>query len=215
MSLALSTVADTLSRHLPIYRVRKPVYQAAMLESLRSVWDPSTRRVLDVGGGTGVIGQAISELFPVDEVVSVDVENRFLPSLSIQTLTYDGRNLPFEAGRFDGVLFNNVIHHVEPEDRLPLLKECRRVAPTGVLLIKDHLAGSWLDHARLGILDLIGNVPFSGMIKARYLSDAQWRELAAAAGYQIETAAPARYRGWLFAFFFPNRLETTMRWRPV
>lgn len=214
MSFAVETVADTLSRHLPIYRVRRPVYQAAMLDSLRAIWPAKAARVLDVGGGTGVIAQAISELFPVETVSSVDVEDRFLPSLTVETRTYDGRALPFEADSFDCVLFNNVLHHVQPQDRAPLLRECRRVAPQGVLLIKDHLAVSGLDHLRLAALDLIGNVPFHGMVQARYLTRQDWQALADAAGYDIEFAPQAVYRRGPFALAFPNRLEITMRWTP-
>jgi SAM-dependent methyltransferase len=215
MTLAVQAVADVLAPHLPIYRVRKPVYQTVMLESLRQLWRPEFRRVLDVGGGTGVIAQAIKELFAVDRVLSVDVEDRFLDSLTIETLTYDGRQLPFEADQFDCVLFNNVLHHVRPDDRLPLLLDCRRVAANGSLLIKDHLATSSIDHLRLGALDFIGNVPFSGMVKADYLERSDWDVLAQASGYEIETAPPARYRSPIFAAAFPNRLEITMRWRPV
>ena len=215
MSITLAAVSDSLSRHLPIYRVRAPVYQQVMLESLRAVWRSQDRRILDVGGGTGVIAQAISDLFPIDSITSVDVEDRYLKTLSVETRTYDGRNLPFEGGAFDCVVINNVIHHVELDDRLALIRECRRVAPNGVILIKDHLAASWLDHVRLAVLDLIGNVPFHGMVKARYLTAADWSKLAAAAGYEIETSTSGRYRGGLFALLFPNRLETTMRWHAL
>ncbi len=212
MTIDTERVADVLSHHLPVYRLRRPVYQAVMLEALRRLWRPQYRRVLDVGGGTGVIAQAVSELFDVDQVVSVDVEDRFLPSLTVEHRTYDGRTLPFADGAFDCVLFNNVIHHVQIQDRVPLLTECRRVAPAGALLIKDHLAAGAIDHLKLTALDVIGNAPFSGMIKASYLEAAQWRALAQASGYRIAESASGPYRGALFGALFPNRLETTMRW---
>jgi ubiquinone/menaquinone biosynthesis C-methylase UbiE len=212
MTLATDQVADVLARHLPVYRLRRPVYQAVMLEALRRLWRPQYRRVLDIGGGTGVIAQAVAELFDVDQVVSIDVEDRFLPSLTIEHRTYDGRALPFADGAFDCVLFNNVIHHVEIADRVPLLVECRRVAPVGALLIKDHLAAGPIDHLKLTALDIIGNTPFSGMIKASYLEAAEWSALAEASGYAIAESASGPYRGAIFGALFPNRLETTMRW---
>ena len=215
MSVSADAVSEVLARHLPIYRLRRPVYQTVMLAALERLWKPSYRRVLDVGGGTGVIAQAVSELFDVDQVVCVDVEDRYLPSLTVEHHTYGGSELPFGDGQFDCVLFNNVIHHVREQHRLALLRECRRVAPAGDLLIKDHLAESGLDHLRLTALDVIGNSPFSGMIQASYLSDAQWRALAAASGFEIEAQESGPYRGSLYAAVFPNRLETTMRWRPA
>jgi predicted alpha-1,6-mannanase (GH76 family) len=92
-----------------------------------------------------------------------------------------------------------------------LLAEISRVV-AGPLYIKDHVQAGWLDRARLSVLDFIGNIPFGGMVSADYLSDAEWRALAAGAGYRIAETVNARYRNGPFAMLFPNRLETTMRW---
>ena len=217
MSQAITAdqVAGSLAPRLPIYRWRRPVYQTAMLCSLKRLWDPGHRSVLDVGGGTGVIAQAVKELFPVDKITSVDVEDRYLKGLAVRTSTYDGSHLPFADGAFDAVMFNNVLHHVPPAVRVPLIKECRRVAGAGPIYIKDHLAASALDHRRLWLLDWIGNTPFKGMVEADYLDQAAWNALADAGGYQIaETLVAERYRGGLMALAFPNRLEITMKWTP-
>lgn len=215
MTVSLKTVAQILSRHLPVYRIRKPVYQATMLSALLRLWGSEPRRVLDVGGGTGVIAQVINDLFPVTSVSSVDVEDRFLDTLTIATATFDGRTLPFGDESFDCVVFNNVIHHVERGDRDHLLRECKRVAPQGAVFIKDHLATGRLDHLRLWALDVIGNVPFHGMVKAKYLTPGDWQSLAEASGYRIEASESGTYRRGPLALLFPNRLETTMKWQPV
>ena len=212
-AITLDRVAASLTPHLPVYRWRKPAYQTQMLASLRAQWNPAHRRLLDIGGGTGVIANAVAELFGVEHVVSVDVEDRFLTGLAIETRVYDGQALPFEDAAFDAAMFNNVIHHVPPAVRAALLRECRRVAP-GALYIKDHLAASPLDHARLAALDWIGNVPFSGMLKADYLTEADWRTLAAEAGYVIQDWRSDAYRSGPMAALFPNRLEISMRWGP-
>jgi len=212
MSVTLESVTRVLAQRLPMYKARKPVYQTAMLASIEAALPPNVTRLLDIGGGTGIIAQAMHELFGIAEVVSVDVHDRFLPGLGVTTATYDGSTLPFPADRFDAVVINNVLHHVEPAARLPLLRECARVAPRGVVVIKDHLARGPLDHARLGALDLLGNVPFSGMLRARYLSAGEWASLAEAAGYQFEVVGAPAYRGRLFAIPFPNELEITMKW---
>jgi hypothetical protein len=104
----------------------------------------------------------------------------------------------------------NVLHHVPKGMRASLLKECGRVA--GTLYIKDHLAESSLDHARLAILDLLGNVPFSGMVQARYLGRAGWQMLAEQTGFRIEEWQYNNYRSGPMAGFFPNRLEALMKW---
>ena len=209
---SLARVQPLLARHLPIYRVRVPSYHATLLQSLRALWDPAHARLLDVGGGTGIIAQAMKDLFGIADVTSVDVQDRFLKSLDIETRVYDGITLPFADGSFDCLTFSNVLHHVPPERRARLLRECARVVGAGPLYIKDHLAVSRLDHARLLALDALGNVPFGGMVKASYLTAADWDTLAARCGYRIDRQASGPYRSGLFERAFPNRLEVTMRW---
>jgi len=210
--ISTDDVAAILARHVPMYRYRKPVYQTVMLDGLREIWAPADRRLLDLGGGTGVVAQAVKELFPVEQVTSVDVVDRFLPTLGIATATYDGVTLPFPDGSFDCVLLANVIHHVPVGARVALLRECARASGAGHLYIKDHEATGRLDRLRLTILDAMGNTPFGGMVRASYPDPSEWDELAAAGGYRIERRVSGEYRRGLFAALFPNRLEISMRW---
>lgn len=205
-------VAAILRRHLKLYRWRKPAYQAEMLRRLAELWDESCTRVLDLGGGTGVMAETVKALFPVERVLAVDVHDRFVDGLSIETLAYDGARLPFADGGFDCAMVNNVIHHIPKDQRVAVLSEAVRVAGGGPLFIKDHLAASRLDHLRLVGLDMMGNLPFDGMIQADYLEQADWDELAAGIGYRIERTLSGRYRGWPLAIAFPNRLEISMKW---
>ena len=210
--LSVSQVADVVGRYVPLYRHKRPVYQTVLLQSLRDLWDTGDQRMLDVGGGTGAIAQAIHDLFPIERIVSVDVDDRFLSALSIETATFDGTTLPFPDASFDCVLLSNVLHHVPGTSRLALLLECSRVAGHGSLYIKDHLATNELDRVRLAMLDCIGNAPFHGMVRGTYMGSSDWAELAAGAGYRVESLESGAYRAGLFARLFPNRLEITMRW---
>jgi SAM-dependent methyltransferase len=209
--LSLATVQPLIARHMPFYGKRAPTYQTVLLQGFSALWDPAHTRVLDVGGGTGIIAQAMKDLFGVAHVTSVDVEDRFLKSLDIETRVYDGARLPFADASFDCVTFSNVLHHVPRPIRPALMRECARVAGGGPIYIKDHLAASRLDHARLFALDVMGNVPFGGMVKASYLTAEDWRQLAAAAGYRIDRQVGGAYRSGMFERVFPNRLEVTMR----
>jgi SAM-dependent methyltransferase len=212
--VSLSAVATSLGRHVGLYRHRAPHYQTVMLNSLLSLWTDHHERIIDIGGGTGVIGQCIDDLLPAGSVVSVDVADRFCKTLAIKTDVFDGRKLPFADAAFDAATINNVVHHIPLDDRVPLFREIRRIN-RGPLYIKDHLARSNLDHLRLGILDLIGNIPFGGMVRARYLSKEDWTLLAKDSGFKIADTVQAAYRSGVFAALFPNRIETAMRWEPV
>jgi precorrin-6B methylase 2 len=61
------------------------------------MWPPGRRTLLDVGGGTGVIAQTLKTFFALDRVVSIDVEDRFLRGLDVETLVFDGKRLPLRT----------------------------------------------------------------------------------------------------------------------
>jgi len=214
LDLSLERVQRMMSRHIPLYRRHKPNYQVELIGAFAALWSPTYRRVLDVGGGTGIVAQAMKDLFAVPHVVSIDVANRFLPTLDIETRVYGGKALPFADSSFDCVTFSNVLHHVHVDTRAHLLRECARVVGGGPILIKDHLTSSAIDHARLFALDGMGNLPFGGMIKARYLDMAGWEALAASCNRRIDACLGGRYRTGLFERMFPNRLEATLRLVP-
>lgn len=204
-----------LAEHLPVFAVKAPHYQVEMLDSLLEVWKGRPQRLLDVGGGTGVIAQAIADLFPVASVEAIDLVDRFCPTLKVPTRQYDGQSIPCADGFYDAATLNNVLHHVPSAARVDLMLEIRR-AVAGPIYIKDHLSTGFVDNMRLTALDAWGNIPFGGMVKAQYLSRTEWDELARAAGYRIAAIAGSRaYRTGLARLAFPNRLETTMRFDPV
>lgn len=209
-----SDIAASLSRHLAIYKTKVPTYQTVMMNDLMRLWQGRYERLLDIGGGTGVIAQLVSEFLPVETVESIDVVDRFCDTLTIPTHVYDGSKLPFANNSFNAATINNVLHHVPLDVRIPLMNEIRRVV-AGPVYIKDHIAISPLDHARLAALDFIGNIPFGGMVKAEYLTQDDWQALCVASGYCLKEETRGTYRGGLYALVFPNRLETAMRWEPV
>lgn len=204
-----------MSAHVPLYSWRKPTYQYVALSALQQLWDPRHASALDVGGGTGVMAHTIKTLFGLERVASVDIQDRFLPSLGIEAAVYDGETLPFADGSFDCILLFNVLHHVPVASRVALLRECHRVAGRGPLYIKDHVSQGGGDDARLSVLDFLGNVPFSGMVRANYLREREWEELASHTGYERSACLSGNYRSGLMEMLFPNRLEVSMRWRPV
>ena len=213
-ALSRTGVRARLAQHIALYRWYPPRYQLAMLEALAAIWEGPHERLLDIGGGTGIIAQSLQDHLPAGRVTSIDVEDRFLPGLSIETLTYDGQKLPFADASFDAATINNVLHHVPVANRKALIAEIRRVV-RGPLYIKDHVSRGRLDDARLAALDWIGNTPFKGMVWAKYLDATEWRELAAHGRYRIEQGPNEAYRSGPYALLFPNRLETVMKWTPA
>ena len=200
-------IARCLAKHQPLYRHRKPRYQVQLLKDLAALMPQGACRVLDIGVGTGLIGQAIIELFPVKTVVGVDLSRRLLPTVRVSCATFDGRNLPFADASFDCALFCNVLHHVDPASRVNLLRDALRVTAGGPLIVKDHLAASAVDRLRLRALDAAGNVPFGGMLRADYLAEDDWSRLLSQLGCTGILLPGSAYRSGVWARCFPNRLE--------
>ncbi len=210
-TLSTQDVARCLVPHLPVYRYRRPAYQTVMLNALLRLWRGPHKTMLDIGGGTGVIGQCVQDLFEVGSLTSVDVVDRYCPGLTIDRRTFDGERLPFADACFDAGMLNNVVHHVPVHQRIALFAEIGRVVE-GPLYVKDHVAAGSGDRFKLWLLDFIGNVPFGGMVEADYLSHDQWEALAAASGFRIAETTSGRYRSAPMNWLFPNSLEITMRW---
>jgi len=200
-------IGRRLAAHQRLYRYRKPRYQIQLLRDLAALMPSGDCRILDIGAGSGLIGEAISELFPGKSVVGVDIAQRLLPTIRFPCSIYDGRNLPFADGSFDCALFCNVLHHVDAAARARLMHEALRVTAGGPLIVKDHVARSLLDRLRLGALDLAGNLPFGGMVGAQYLAESEWSSLLARLGCTGRALQVSAYRSGLSALCFPNRLE--------
>jgi SAM-dependent methyltransferase len=213
--IRVDDVARCMSAHVPFYSWHKPVYQYVALANLHHLWDPAHGTALDVGGGTGLMAQTIKTLFGLKRVASVDVRDRYLPSLDIETAIYDGTRLPFADESFDCILLFNVLHHVPVASRVPLLQECHRVAGEGPIYLKDHVSRGAADDARLATLDFLGNIPFRGMVSASYLREEDWLALASTTGYAVGERLTGPYRNGALGVLFPNRLEISMKWRPV
>lgn len=212
-SITQDRVADLLSRHASLYRQRAPTYQTIILQDLARVWQGHHAKLLDVGGGTGLMAEAIQTFLPVDKVTAVDVVDRYCVGLSIETAVYDGSRLPYPDAAFDAATIINVLHHVPVKVRRPLMREIRRVV-AGPIYIKDHIATSRLDHWRLTALDAIGNIPFGGQIEASYLSADDWEKVATDCGCLMSAPGQSSYRSGVMAALFPNRLEATFRFDP-
>ena len=104
-------------------------------------------RLLDIGTGPGGIPLKVARRCPAIGVVGVDRSANMIAaarraaseqglSARASFLIGDACRLPFADGRFDVVLSNSVLHHLEHP--VALLREMARVAkPDGLILLRD------------------------------------------------------------------------------
>ena len=133
------------------------------------------QQILDVGTGTGVAAQAVSELGA--HVVGID------PSIGMLTVGHRERSslafaaanavdLPFRNGAFDAVTGNFVLSHFRRYDTalfdmLRVTKSGGRIALTSWSDVKDELQDTWAE--------LVGSVVPREMLEPVWSAAAPWR----------------------------------------
>lgn len=101
---------------------------------------PPQGRVLDVGGGTGLL----RPLFPNEwEYCCLDTDPQMLKAFRAkfpqnECIEASACNIPFADGRFDLCLMKSVSHHLtEAEFQTSLLEVKRVLSPQGILILVD------------------------------------------------------------------------------
>jgi ubiquinone/menaquinone biosynthesis C-methylase UbiE len=98
---------------------------------------PVNGRLLDVGGGTGRVASAISDL--VDDVVVADVSFGMLDKAdrsSLKPVCGGSESLPFADGSFERVIMVDALHHVI--HHADTAREMFRVLKPGGLLVIEE-----------------------------------------------------------------------------
>lgn len=124
---------------------RRPARELAEGLDLKNV-----RRVLDVGGGSGVYAEALAHRSPELRAVVLDLgptlriaERRLADSAhrrQIELREGDYHEADFGQGTFDLVLFSHVLHDEgEHESKLLLHKALAALAPSGSIVIHDFM----------------------------------------------------------------------------
>lgn len=127
-----------------------PRQQAMRRGFLAAIAFPAQARVLEIGGGTGVLTRMLACWPGVGEVVGIDPAPVFLRkaralAVDLPRVTFheaDGRSLPFEDATFGVAVFDSTLSHVPgPEGALT---EAFRVLRPGSLRRRlcDHYGGA-------------------------------------------------------------------------
>ena len=126
------------------------------------------KRLLDLGGGRGLISKYLLESLPIEEIFVVDSNPALLSEaqqfgFQILPLDIEQEDLPYEDGYFDAVFCGELIEHLKNPDHL--LDEMKRVlAPHGCLILTTPNLASWFNRLAL----LIGLQPLNTDVSVMY-----------------------------------------------
>jgi ubiquinone/menaquinone biosynthesis C-methylase UbiE len=129
---------------MSIARMRKD-----MLAQLTQRGDVSSKKILDVGSGTGTMAVMIKQAYPAADVVGLDGDPEILEiarsktrNLEIEIRFDQGMSfdLPYPDGSFDVVLTSMMLHHLSRDDKQRTAEEMYRVLrPAGQLFGADFV----------------------------------------------------------------------------
>jgi ubiquinone/menaquinone biosynthesis C-methylase UbiE len=157
----------------------------------------SARLVLDIGGGTGSIGDLWSDS---SKYVCLDIDPLKLKGFAAKNptgiaLLADATRIPIADGTVDVVLCTNVTHHLTDDLLDRMIGESTRVLkPTGKLVLSDAI---WAPRRRIGRMIWRydrGSFPRTAEVLrgvvARHLKVEQWDQFAIWHEYFICVAEP-------------------------
>lgn len=185
----------------------------AIVEGVARVAPAGVATMLDIGCSDGRIASRVAARLGAPKVQGVDVQLQ--DDAVIDVTVYDGLRLPFDDGSFDLVTIVDVLHHCS--DQPAVFREALRVtAPTGRVVVKDHVKlGPWSDRVLLQ-MDTASNFGVHELTRGRYLSMPEWVSLVADSGGVVEELEwPFRVHGLPWRMVARDSYHLLMAIRPV
>jgi len=142
---------DRWSRHYD-WDLLQPLFFRPSHRMILNTLDPSEKRILDIGCGTGQFAASLRERFPDSQVWGLDLSTCMLRKACSRSTLLDDRlhlvqadseRLPFADNNFDAVTCSHSFHHYPHQ--ASVLREVHRVLRPGgrLLLIDGDRDGLW------------------------------------------------------------------------
>lgn len=137
--------------------------------------------ILDFGSGDGWFSEMFLKKGFSSDITSLDIKKRH--NCHIDTILYDGENIPFPNKYFELSFTSDVIHHSHNPQKV--LREILRCTKRG-FLIKDHTLKNNLDFLTLCLLDIIGNSLPKIDCPFNYQKEFEWFKTIEEEGFELK-----------------------------
>jgi len=135
-------------------------------------------KVLDLGCGSGILGEKIREKLK-KEVIGIDVVDKRVCNIPFKI--YDGKRIPFPENLFDLVIISFVLHHTE--DPVSILKEAKRVGKR--IIIFEDLPEGILGKLYCFFHWITWNLFFGKSPKFNFHTQKEWEEIFKKLGLKL------------------------------
>ena len=157
---------------------------------------PNEGLIIDIGCGTGILANFLTLKSNRRKIIGTDLDERRIESAK---KTIMGKNIEFcvkdigdlKINDCDAITIYDVIHHINPEMQLSLLKQCySKLKKGGVLLIKDVDKKPILKYAFVRTLDQLTNVMHTTLGKLNFVKSKKMTEILKSIGFEVEVIKP-------------------------
>lgn len=133
-------------------------------------WLGKKTKVLDVGCGTGVVGDELSKSLGI-KISGCDTDKYIIRKIPFKKME-SAKHLPYEPHSFDSVMFNDVLHHTDYKTQKELIVDSTRLAKSVLVFeLKPTFIGRALDFLLNKIHNPNMEIPFT------YRKKGEWEKL--------------------------------------
>lgn len=100
-------------------------YRTKLIISVYKKWIKRRGKIIDVGCGTGVVAKIIGDYFSA-EISGCDVKNYLM--YKIPFIKIKDNKFPIKDNFYDSALLNDVLHHINKDNQVEVIKEAARIA---------------------------------------------------------------------------------------
>ncbi|KAJ0642395.1 putative O-methyltransferase domain, plant methyltransferase dimerization [Helianthus annuus] len=143
--------------------------------------------IVDVGGGSGTVAEAIAKAFPNIRCISFDLPHVVDGLVGSKNLSFVGGDMFEVIPRADAVLLKWILHDWSDEECMKILEQCRKAIPSkengGKLIIMDMVVKVYKGHNELLETQYFFDMLMMTLVTGRERSEKDWAKLFFDAGF--------------------------------